>query len=101
MCRLDDNNSVYQAELRAMHSAIIWIYQLYPSKFIHIYIDCLSSLQAIHAFKSSNLQILTIKSFLLGLIHKTSIAQVLAHKGIIGSEAADALDKASTSRLTI
>lgn len=84
--------------MHATHNALIRITQLSSSKFIRIYTDCLSSLQAIHAFKSTNIHIITIKFLFFVLLHEISIGHVLTRKAIFGNETADVLVKATTTR---
>jgi len=92
--KLDVNNSVYQAELLAIHNAIEWYIKKGSYLTCTIYTDSFSSLKAIigpfqnHPF-IHRIRLLMVKcnaDFL-------KLAWVPAHTGILGNEMADTLAK--------
>lgn len=98
--RLDDRNSVFQAELFAILNVLKWV-ETHPSNSIHIYSDSLSSLQAIFAHRTKYPLILHIKVRFRKLLDRVSLDHVAAHKGMFGNELADALRRKQLRNLQL
>lgn len=93
--RLGDNNTVFQAELFAILSALEWCLE-HNTQHHLLYSDSLSSLQAIHAHRTKHPVVLEIKKKLQKLRHNIALGHVSAHIGIKGNELADSLAKDAT-----
>lgn len=95
-CRLGNNNTVFQAELYAIHQALEWC-RTQPDHFnFKLYSDSLSSLQAISAHRTKHPIVLQIKQHLIHFRYRICMAHVKAHIGIAGNERADTLAKEAT-----
>ncbi|XP_035215127.1 uncharacterized protein LOC118188742 [Stegodyphus dumicola] len=92
--RLSHYNSVYQAELLAIETAIE-VARSYTPDRVHIYSDSASSLEAIIGNKSTSPLVHGIRLKLLSfpITHRPHLNWVPAHVGIRGNELADALAK--------
>ncbi|GIX89956.1 RNA-directed DNA polymerase from mobile element jockey [Caerostris extrusa] len=84
--KLDNKNSVYQAELLAIFKALQWAKQNDFSK-ICIKTDSMSSIQAIRKFFNKNSLVQKIRNIIQELRAKQiSIEWIKAHSGIMGNE---------------
>lgn len=93
--KLQQENSVYQAELLALGKAVQWIKDKGHKK-ANIYTDSLSSLNAINSTQQRNTQVQELQQA-LNTLYKEEIDVKLywvpAHTGIQGNEKADGLAK--------
>ncbi|GIY00343.1 uncharacterized protein CEXT_145251 [Caerostris extrusa] len=95
--KLNNKNSVYQAELLAIFKALQWAKQNDFSK-ISIKTDSMSSIQAIRKFFNKNHLVQKIRNIIQELRTKQiSIEWIKAHTGIMGNERADFLAKDATT----
>lgn len=99
--KLQDFNSVYQAELFAILNALDWLLKNPQPSVTPLYSDCYSGLQAIKRHRNRHPLILQIKLKLQQLLYKTHLYHVSAHTGVQGNELADELAKETTKSLVI
>ncbi|GBM09445.1 hypothetical protein AVEN_11865-1, partial [Araneus ventricosus] len=93
--KLNDNNIVFQAELTALHKAVIYASHLPNHKTSKIHVDNRASIMASSNSKSTNE--IARKFFKILLSNpKIKVSWVKAHAGNIGSERADQLVKDAT-----
>ncbi|XP_067118911.1 uncharacterized protein [Centruroides vittatus] len=90
--KLDSLCSVFQAELKAIHLAIIWIEEYYNNLKITIYTDCQSAISLINSDKPHPITI-AIKKAVLHSSNRYYISWTQGHQGTIGNERADQLAK--------
>ncbi|GBN70217.1 hypothetical protein AVEN_271441-1 [Araneus ventricosus] len=93
--RLKNFNSVFQAELAAIHRAAIWAAE--KNSTINIYTDSLSSIAALKSASSRSGFVNNIKKDLSQLKHLVGLSWVKAHIGIQGNELADQQAKLATT----
>lgn len=91
-CRLENYNTIYQAELYAIQQALVWRNRLRERNY-KIYTDSLSSLQALTKSPNKHPIVRDIKIALREQHKITKLAHVSAHIGIKGNELADKLAK--------
>jgi ribonuclease HI len=97
--RLRPQNSVYQAELAALHNALKWLSRQ-DEEEAFILSDSKSSLQALNNFEHKNPQVQAIQTELNELENKgirARLGWVKAHVGTYGNERADDLAKGATT----
>ena len=97
MARLADQCSVFQAEVLAIHRALLWVQRSSWTSDVTLFSDSRSALQAIADGSSCNSLVLSIQALLQQLVlsHVVQFVWVKAHVGIIGNEAADTAAKAA------
>ncbi|GBN90278.1 Putative protein in type-1 retrotransposable element R1DM [Araneus ventricosus] len=93
--RLEDYNSVFQAELSALCQAIKWKNLHRPLQQCHIFTDSMSALKALQKHQPRNNLIEEIQA---SLNNSVSLHWVKAHIGIQGNESADKAAKEATTR---
>jgi ribonuclease HI len=101
--KLNDEASVFQAELLAISQSLLWLSKNYKSLNITeilLLSDSKSSLMAITKFSQQNPDIQKIQILLTTLKHSISIKLhwIKAHTGIQGNEEADKLAKQATTK---
>lgn len=99
---LRPGNSVYQAEVLAIKSAMDWYRQQPPTR-VNILSDSYSAIQALGSHKQRNPLVQTLKAQIVKAHDegcRISIHWVPAHTGIEGNEAADAEAKKATESET-
>ncbi|GBO08098.1 hypothetical protein AVEN_236384-1 [Araneus ventricosus] len=90
--KLNDNNTVFQAELTALHEAVIYASHLPNHNTSNIHVDNRASIMASSNSKSTNE---TARKFFKILLSnpRIKVSWVKAHAGNIGNERADQLAK--------
>ncbi|GBN70212.1 hypothetical protein AVEN_271437-1 [Araneus ventricosus] len=96
--RLEDHNSVFQAEFTAFHQALQWKKKHRPDDHCHIYSDSLSALKAIQKLRPKNN---LVEKFRDLCDTRTSLHWVKAHIEVAGNEAADRAAKKATEKSVI
>ncbi|GBO14056.1 Retrovirus-related Pol polyprotein from type-1 retrotransposable element R1 [Araneus ventricosus] len=94
--RLKDHSSVFQAELSALHQALIWKHANRPHHRCDIFTDSMSALKVLQ--KPRNNLVEDVKAILDDTV---SLHWVKAHVGIEGNEAADKASKEATTKPNI
>ncbi|GBM90506.1 hypothetical protein AVEN_215768-1 [Araneus ventricosus] len=90
--KLNDNNTVFQAELTALHEAVIYVSHLPNHNTSKIHVDNRASIMASSNSKSTNETARKIFKILLSN-PRIKVSWVKAHAGNIGNERADQLAK--------
>ncbi|GBM99385.1 Dynein heavy chain 7, axonemal [Araneus ventricosus] len=93
--KLKSHNSVFQAELAAIHCAANWAASKNVS--INIHTDSLSSIAAIKSASARSSFVNNIKQDLVKIKHLVGLSWVKAHVGIQGNELADQQAKLATT----
>ncbi|GBN24242.1 hypothetical protein AVEN_109685-1 [Araneus ventricosus] len=93
--KLNDNNTIFQAELTALHEAVIYASHLPNNNTSKIHVDNIASIMASSNSKSTNETGRKIFKILL-TNPKIKVSWVKAHVGNIGKERADQLPKDAT-----
>ncbi|GBM32343.1 hypothetical protein AVEN_10675-1 [Araneus ventricosus] len=93
--KLNDNNTVFQAELTALHEAVIYASHLPNHNTSKIHVDNRASIMASSNSKSTNETARKIFKILLSN-PRIKVSWVKAHAGNIGNERADQLEKDAT-----
>ncbi|GBL80069.1 hypothetical protein AVEN_29079-1 [Araneus ventricosus] len=93
--KLNDNNTVFQAELTALHEAVIYASHLPNHNTSNIHVDNRASIMASSNSKSTNATARKIFKILLSN-PRIKVSWVKAHAGNIGNERADQLAKDAT-----
>ncbi|GBM62879.1 hypothetical protein AVEN_38407-1 [Araneus ventricosus] len=93
--KLNDNNTVFQAELTALHEAVIYASHLPNHNTSNIHIDNRASIMTSSNPKSTNETARKIFKILLSS-PRIKVSWVKAHAGNIGNERADQLAKDAT-----
>ncbi|GBM68105.1 hypothetical protein AVEN_27844-1 [Araneus ventricosus] len=93
--KLKSHNSVFQAELAAIHCAANWAASKNVS--INIHTDSLSSIAAIKSASARSSFVNNIKQDLVKIKHLVGLSWVKAHVGIEGNELADQQAKLATT----
>ncbi|GBL73509.1 hypothetical protein AVEN_159498-1 [Araneus ventricosus] len=93
--KLKSHNSVFQAELAAIHCADNWAASKNVS--INIHTDSLSSIAAIKSASARSSFVNNIKQDLVKIKHLVGLSWVKAHVGIQGNELADQQAKLATT----
>ncbi|GBM40066.1 hypothetical protein AVEN_23153-1 [Araneus ventricosus] len=93
--KLNDNNTVFQAELTALHEAVICAYHLPNHNTSKTHVDNRASIRASSNSKSTNETARKIFKILLSN-PRIKVSWVKAHAGNIGNETADQLAKDAT-----
>ncbi|GBN65252.1 hypothetical protein AVEN_35475-1 [Araneus ventricosus] len=94
MAKLQPENSVFKAELLAIHEAIIWAIE--RNVVCNIWSDSMSSLLAIKSLRTTNKTAKTVQT-LLSQYPNITVYYINAHNGHLGNEKTDQL----VSRATI
>ncbi|GBN03654.1 hypothetical protein AVEN_33916-1 [Araneus ventricosus] len=95
--KLNDNNTVFQAELIALHEAVIYASHLPNHNTSKIHVDNRASIMASSNSKSTNETARKIFKILLSN-PRMKVSWVKAHAGNIGNERADQLAKDATQQ---
>ncbi|GBN53387.1 hypothetical protein AVEN_212787-1, partial [Araneus ventricosus] len=98
--KLSDNNTVFQAELTALHEAVIYASHLPNHNTSNIHVDNRASIMASSNSKSTNETARKIFKILLSN-PRIKVSWVKAHAGNIGKERADQLAKDNTTWATL
>ncbi|GBM70092.1 hypothetical protein AVEN_237199-1 [Araneus ventricosus] len=93
--KLNDNNTVFQAELTALHEAVIYAFHLPNHNTFKIHVDNRASIMAYSNSKNTNQTAKQIFKILL-TNPRIKVSRVKAHAGNIGNERADQLTKDAT-----
>ncbi|GBN14594.1 Putative protein in type-1 retrotransposable element R1DM [Araneus ventricosus] len=93
--KLKSHNSVFQAELAAIHCAANWAASKHVS--INIHTDSLSSIAAIKSASARSSFVNNIKQDLVKIKHLVGLSWIKAHVGIQGNELADQQAKLATT----
>ncbi|GBM61767.1 hypothetical protein AVEN_76799-1, partial [Araneus ventricosus] len=93
--KLNDNNTIFQAELTALHEAVIYASHLPNHNTSKIHVDNRASIMASSNSKSTNEAARKIFKILLSN-PRIKVSWVKAHAGNIGNERADQLAKDAT-----
>ncbi|GBN50364.1 hypothetical protein AVEN_249865-1 [Araneus ventricosus] len=93
--KLNDNNTEFQAELTALHEAVIYASHLPKHNTSKIHVDNRASIMSSFNSKSTNETARKIFKILL-TIPRITISWVKAHAGYVGNERADQLAKDAT-----
>ncbi|GBM10782.1 hypothetical protein AVEN_161-1 [Araneus ventricosus] len=93
--KLNNNNTVFQAELTALHEAVIYASHLPNHNTSKIHVDNRASIMASSNSKSTNETARKIFKILL-TNPRTAVSWVKAHAGNIGNDRADQLAKDAT-----
>ncbi|GBM06153.1 hypothetical protein AVEN_265209-1 [Araneus ventricosus] len=96
--RLEDYNSVFQAELSALHQALIWKRSNRPQQHCDIFTDSMSTLKVLQKHQPRNNLAEEIKTIIDDTV---SLHWVKAHIGIEGNESADKAAKEATTKPTV
>jgi ribonuclease HI len=101
--KLNNEATVYQAELAAIKEALIWTSENstnLSTPFVNLFSDSLSGLQAITKFVQQNPYIQSIQTQLIQLKRTLTLNLfwIKGHTGIVGNELADALAKEATKK---
>ncbi|GBL80260.1 putative RNA-directed DNA polymerase from transposon X-element [Araneus ventricosus] len=91
----NDNNNVFQADLTALHKAVIYASHLPSHNTTKIHVDNRASIMASSNSKSTNETARIIFKILLSN-PRTKVSWVKMHASIIGNERADQLEKDAT-----
>lgn len=96
--RIQNENSVFQAEMAALHAAITHVKNQEQTSVL-ILSDSLSALQALSSPNQRNPQIIKTQEILYDIQYSSNInfSWVRAHSGEVGNEEADRLAKEATS----
>ncbi|GBM54903.1 Putative protein in type-1 retrotransposable element R1DM [Araneus ventricosus] len=96
--RLEDYNSVFQAELSALCQALQWKLINRPHQHCDIFTDSMSALKALQKHQPRNNLVEEIKAIQDGFV---SLHWVKAHIGVEGNESADKAAKEATIRANV
>ncbi|XP_054713743.1 uncharacterized protein LOC129223201 [Uloborus diversus] len=102
---LRPNNSVFQAEIQAIHLAIDWIQDHFSmdhftnNKF-HIRSDSLSAIKALLNYEPKSMVIFQLQSKLINLRHIVTISWIKGHSNNSGNDFAAQLAKDATNSAT-
>lgn len=91
------DNSVFQAELQAIKSAIFWYFESIPNEKALILSDSLSGLLSLQDMDSETVLVVDIISMLQAKSHDIKFTWIRGHTGESGNELADTLAKQATS----
>ncbi|GBN68708.1 hypothetical protein AVEN_233433-1 [Araneus ventricosus] len=93
--KLNDNNTVFQAELTALHEAVIYASNLPNHNTFKMHVDNRASIMSSSNSKSTNQTASQIFKLLL-TNPRIKVSWVKAHAGNVGNERADQLAKDAT-----
>ncbi|XP_035211752.1 uncharacterized protein LOC118185906 [Stegodyphus dumicola] len=99
--RLNNDTTVFQAEVHALRSALLWAGQNASSSTrVAFFTDSLSPLHSLNSGKISKRSIQSLREIINTLIstHKVSLNWVKAHQGTLGNERADEEAKKATDK---
>ncbi|XP_035220417.1 uncharacterized protein LOC118193433 [Stegodyphus dumicola] len=102
--RLNNDATVFQAEVLALKEACIWLsHNISAEHRINIYTDSQSSLQSVNKTQNSNRSIRALKELFHTLqdSHTVGFHWVKAHEGTMGNERADTEAKRATEQIEV